>query len=72
MLDEWEMLHLGTGIVMCRRITTDRMSDPSSVHDGPQRRRRLRTGYAGMAALYGGLAVQAGLIGLLGGLSGTT
>ena len=34
MLDEWEMLYLGTGIVMCRRITTDRMSDPSSVHDG--------------------------------------
>ena len=34
MLDEWEMLYLGTGIVMCRRITTDRMSDPSSVHGG--------------------------------------
>ena len=34
MLDEWEMLYLGTGIVMCRRITTDTMSDPSSVHDG--------------------------------------
>ena len=30
----WEMLYLGTGIVMCRRITTDRMSDPSSVHGG--------------------------------------
>ena len=34
MLDEWEMLYLGTGIVMCRRITTDRMSDSSSVHGG--------------------------------------
>ena len=32
MLDEWEMLYLGTGIVMCRRITTDRMSDSSGVH----------------------------------------
>ena len=30
----WEMLYLGTGIVMCRRITTDTMSDSSSVHDG--------------------------------------
>ena len=30
----WEMLYLGTGIVMCRRITTDRMSDSSSVHGG--------------------------------------
>jgi len=28
------MLYLGTGIVMCRRITTDTMSDSSSVHDG--------------------------------------
>ena len=34
MLDEWEMLYLGTGIVMCRRITTDRMSDSSGVHGG--------------------------------------
>ena len=34
MLDEWEMLYLGTGIVMCRRITTDSMSDSSSVHGG--------------------------------------
>ena len=34
MLDEWEMLYLGTGIVMCRRITTDTMSDSSSVHGG--------------------------------------
>ena len=30
----WEMLYLGTGIVMCRRITTDSMSDSSSVHGG--------------------------------------
>ena len=30
----WEMLYLGTGIVMCRRITTDRMSDSSGVHGG--------------------------------------
>ena len=28
------MLYLGTGIVMCRRITTDRMSDSSGVHGG--------------------------------------
>ena len=34
MLDEWEMSYLGTGIVMCRRITTDRMSDSSSAHGG--------------------------------------
>ena len=34
MLDEWEKLCLGTGIVMCRRITTDRMSDSSGVHGG--------------------------------------
>ena len=35
----WEMLYLGTGIVMCQRITTDTitpMSDSSSVHDSMQ------------------------------------
>ena len=29
MLDEWEMLYLGTGIVMCRRITKTECSRPA-------------------------------------------